>query len=141
MRSDMLGFSTPIVQREGCYSYGERDYSIFKVSIRDAELLERVLRFILELRSEVNHPDMDEIIEHILEAIPGREDLRQGIFPEKPSPEQPLLTQKAGEPGDEDEFFEDAEDVFSISGADQAVLIQESVRYPGISWSMILELI
>lgn len=67
MRSDMLGFNAPIVQKEGCYSYGERDYSIFKVRIRDAELLE---------------------------AIPGREDPRLGIIPEKPSPEQPLTSQK-----------------------------------------------
>ena len=73
MRSDMLGFNAPIVQKDGNYSYEDSSYSIFDVSIHDSTLLERVLNFILEIRSEVDHPDMEGIIEHIFEALPDRE--------------------------------------------------------------------
>ena len=73
MRSDMLGFNAPIVQQDGNYSYEDSSYSIFDVSIHDSTLLERVLNFILEIRSEVDHPDMEGIIEHIFEALPDRE--------------------------------------------------------------------
>ena len=73
MRSDMLGFNAPIVQQDGNYSYEDSSYSIFDVSIHDSTLLERVLNFILEIRSEVDHPDMEGIIEHIFEALPDSE--------------------------------------------------------------------
>jgi len=71
MRSDILGFNAPIVQQEGHYRYEDPDYSIFKVSIQETGLLQRVLEFMLEIRSEVRHPEMDRIIERISEALPG----------------------------------------------------------------------
>ena len=70
MRSDILGFSAPIVQQEGNYYYEDPDYSIFNVSIQEGDLLKRVLEFMLDIRSEVKHPDMDKIIERISEALP-----------------------------------------------------------------------
>ena len=69
MRSDILGFNAPIVQSGGHYSYEDRDYSIFNVSIKDSGLLSRVLEFILEIRAEINHPEMEKIIESITQAI------------------------------------------------------------------------
>jgi hypothetical protein len=69
MRSDMLGFNAPIIQKHGNYAYEDRSYSIFKVSIKDSELLTRVLEFILEIRSETKHPKLEEIIELITGAI------------------------------------------------------------------------
>jgi hypothetical protein len=69
MRSDILGFNAPIVQSSGHYSYEDRDYSIFNVTIKDSGLLSRVLDFILEIRSDINHPEMEQIIESITEAI------------------------------------------------------------------------
>jgi hypothetical protein len=70
MRSDILGFNAPIVQQEGNYYYEDPGYSIFNVGIQDEDLLGRVLKFMLEIRSEVQHPDMDKIIERISEALP-----------------------------------------------------------------------
>jgi hypothetical protein len=70
MRSDILGFNAPIVQQEGHYRYEDPDYSIFRVSIRETGLLQRVLEFMLEIRSEVKHPDMDRIIDHISQMLP-----------------------------------------------------------------------
>ena len=69
MRSDILGFNAPIVQSGGHYSYKDRDYSIFNVVTGDRGLLSRILEFILDIRSEVDHPEMDLIIERIEEAI------------------------------------------------------------------------
>jgi len=69
MRSDILGFNAPIVQSGGHYSYKDRDYSIFNVTINDSGLLSRVLEFILEVRAEIKHPEMEQIIESITEAI------------------------------------------------------------------------
>ena len=71
MRSDILGFNAPIVQSDGNYCYEDRDYSIFKVTILDSGLLARVLDFILEIQSDINHPEMEKIIESITEAISG----------------------------------------------------------------------
>ena len=67
MRSDILGFNAPIAQKEGRYFYEDRSYSIFNVSIIDSELLERVLRFMLEIQSEIEHPEMETIIKSILD--------------------------------------------------------------------------
>ncbi len=69
MRSDILGFNAPIVQSGGHYSYGDREYSIFNVTINDSGLLSRVLEFILEIRTEIKHPEMEQIIKSITEAI------------------------------------------------------------------------
>jgi len=70
MRSDILGFNAPIVQQDGNYYYEDPGYSIFNVGIQDEDLLGRVLKFMLEIRSEVKHPDMDKIIERISNALP-----------------------------------------------------------------------
>ncbi len=70
MRSDILGFSAPIVQHDGNYSYEDPGYSIFNVSIQEGDLLKRILEFMLDIRSEVKHPDMDKIIERISNALP-----------------------------------------------------------------------
>ena len=70
MRSDILGFNAPIVQQDGNYSYEDPGYSIFNVSIQEGDLLKRVLEFMLDIRSEVRHPDMDKIIKRIAEALP-----------------------------------------------------------------------
>jgi hypothetical protein len=69
MRSDILGFNAPIANKDGSYYYGDREYSIFSVSIRETDLLSRILDFILEIQSEIQHPDMSDIIKRITRAI------------------------------------------------------------------------
>jgi hypothetical protein len=78
MRSDILGFDAPIVQSGGHYTYEDRDYSIFNVTIKDSGLLARVLEFILEIRSDINHPELEKIIESITEAISETQHLEEG---------------------------------------------------------------
>ena len=86
MRSDILGFNAPIIQSGGYYTYGDRDYSIFNVSIKESGLLARVLDFILEIRTEISHPEMDKIIESITEAISDTRPLRKSA----PARDEPL---------------------------------------------------
>jgi len=86
MRSDILGFNAPIVQKEGNYSYDEKDYSIFKVTVKDATLLSRILDFMMEIRSEVKHPNMELIIESITEVI-SLKDTKEDRGPVMPAPE------------------------------------------------------
>jgi hypothetical protein len=74
MRSDILGFNAPIVQKDGNYSYEDREYSIFNVSIRETDLLSRVLDFILEIQSEIQHPDMQDIIKRITRVISAQKE-------------------------------------------------------------------
>ena len=69
MRSDILGFNAPIAQLDGNYYYEDRTYSIFNVSIKESELLIRVLNFILELQADIDHPKMEEIINTITDAL------------------------------------------------------------------------
>lgn len=73
MRSDILGFNAPIVQQDGHYSYEYTTYSIWNVSVSETELLSRILKFILEIQSEINHPELREIIESISEVLPTNE--------------------------------------------------------------------
>lgn len=74
MRSDILGFNAPIIQQDGFYFYDDPSYSIFDVKVSETELLKRVLDFILEIQSEIHHPEMGEIIQSICEALPATEE-------------------------------------------------------------------
>jgi len=119
MRSDILGFNAPIVQKDGNYTYEDKDYSIFKVIIRDAGLLSRILDFMLEIRSEVNHPDMDRIIENIAEAI-SMSGTKEDISPALSAPESPQ------------EKRQDLEEATFL-------LSETKETYTSIAWGWILE--
>jgi len=69
MRSDILGFNAPIKQGFGNYWYSDPTYSIFGVSVNSRILLERILEFILEIRDEITHPAMEEIVQNLVEAL------------------------------------------------------------------------
>ena len=139
MRSDILGFNAPIIQQDGNYYYEDPDYSIFNVSIQEGDLLKRVLEFILELRSEVKHPDMDKIIERISNALPeissaeetGPEfdDLKTDTsFMSAPGPPKKSIDfGKALEP-DDDLFQEES-------------FIKESDDQDWLQWSLVLNII
>lgn len=130
MRSDILGFNAPIVQKDGNYSYEDRSYSIFNVNIQESELLGRVLNFILEIQSEIQHPDMEDIIERISLAISAQEDLK------KPAPEEDKLSDMKSAimaEAPDDEFFMEEPAMF----ASEDLKAMESTD---ISWASILKL-
>ena len=139
MRSDILGFSAPIVQQDGNYYYEDPDYSIFNVSIQESDLLKRVLEFMLEIRSEVRHPDMDKIIERISEALPeissaeeaGTEydDLKKSAsFKSMPDPIAESLNFGESQEADDDLFQEEK-------------IMKEHEAPEILQWSLILALI
>jgi hypothetical protein len=139
MRSDILGFNAPIVQSGGHYSYGDRDYSIFNVSIQEAGLLERVLEFMLEIRSEVKHKDMDKIIERISEALPEIRSARETGPEYDDLKSLSSFMSEPGPQGDSLDFGESQE-------TDEAIFQQEKfMKEPDapdkLQWSLILTLI
>ena len=129
MRSDILGFNAPIVQKDGNYSYEDRDYSIFKVNIRESDLLNRVLNFIREIQSEIQHPDLGDIIQRISKAISEHEELQ------KPEPDEdipPRVKSALLKKSPEDEFFRDEAGLFASEDL-------SSMEEADISWALILK--
>ena len=129
MRSDILGFNAPIVQSGGHYSYKNRDYSIFNVSIKDSGLLSRVLDFILEIRTEINHPKMEQIIESITEAISDSQHIEEPgtLFDEE------LRT----------DMDKDLDMPLKVSAPGKFKSYRKEERFPGkdLTWAGILNLI
>lgn len=91
MRSDILGFNAPIKQKNGLYFYTDPHYSILSLSLTDSELIGKMIRFLLDIRKDVNHPEL-EIILNKLVKMSGEQ------LPEKPDVKKPA----AAEP---DEFM------------------------------------
>ena len=87
MRSNILGFNAPIKQHDGLYFYSDTSFSIFQSSAVKKKLLKRILTFLLEIRAEMDHPELEIMIAKLAEIIPFDEDL--------PAPEpQPEMKEK-----------------------------------------------
>jgi hypothetical protein len=134
MRSDILGFNAPIVQKDGNYSYEDREYSIFNVSIQETDLLSRVLDFILEIQSEIQHPDMQDIIKRITRVISAQKEHEEL---KKPTPKKDMLSKELKsfrvESPDQDLFPDEAE----ISGLEEPHAMESTA----FTWANILNLI
>jgi hypothetical protein len=131
MRSDILGFNAPIVQKDGNYYYEDRSYSIFKVNIQESDLLGRVLNFILEIQSEIQHPDMEDLIKRISLAISTPEGLK------RPAPEEDEFSEFKSSiitESPEDEFFMEEPEMFASEDLN-------AMESEDISWGSILKLI
>ncbi len=74
MRSNILGFNAPIKQRNGLYFYSDPSFSIFRTSAVKKKLLKRILAFLLEIRAEMDHPELEIMIGKLAEIIPVDED-------------------------------------------------------------------
>jgi hypothetical protein len=130
MRSDILGFNAPVVQKDGHYSYRDKDYSIFKVSIQESELLNRVLKFILEIQAEIKHPDMDDIIKRISLAISEHEELKS---PARDEDIPDMVKSSSIAESMEDEFYMDESDMFEAEDL-------KAMDTADIKWALILKL-
>jgi hypothetical protein len=62
MRSDILGFNAPIEQNKGLYFYSDPGYSILSISISDSGLAMQIIKLLSELKSTVNHPELETIL-------------------------------------------------------------------------------
>ena len=130
MRSEILGFNAPIVQQDGNYSYEDPGYSIFKVSIQEGDLLKRVLEFMLDIRSEVKHPDMDKIIERISNALPEISSTEEAG---KSSLSAPAPMKKSKDFG---KALEPDDDLF-----EEEMFLKEPDDQDRLQWSLILNII
>ncbi len=70
MRSEMLGYNAPIVQERGLYFYSDPDYSIMSIRLTDAGLVERIIVLLGDIRNEVNHPELELILEKLRQLHP-----------------------------------------------------------------------
>jgi hypothetical protein len=110
MRSDILGFNAPIEQEKGLYYYSDPQFSILNLRITDSGLADKIYFFLLDLRNETKHPELEGILEQlclltkreyeepVVDKLPkskrvGRMDIRFRIAPgpqveslEKPAP-------------------------------------------------------
>lgn len=139
MRSDILGFNAPIVQEDGNYYYEDPGYSIFNVGIQDEDLMGRVLEFMLEIRSEVKHPDMDRIIERLSNALPEISS-KEEAGPEYDSPKKSASLKSKPAPISESLDFgepqETEDDLFR-----EKSLMKEPHAPDRLQWSLILNII
>jgi hypothetical protein len=67
MKSDILGFNAPIEQEKGLYFYSDPKFSILSLRITDAGLAERIMIFLTGLRNEIQHPELEFILEQLSE--------------------------------------------------------------------------
>jgi hypothetical protein len=74
MRSDILGFNAPIEQVKGLYFYSDPKFSIMSVSITDSGLAEKIFDFLMKLRPELSHPELEIILEKLSELTGRRTD-------------------------------------------------------------------
>jgi hypothetical protein len=59
MRSEILGFSAPIIQKDGLYFYSDPYYSIMTISFTDSGLIDQIIRILTDLRSTNQHPELE----------------------------------------------------------------------------------
>ena len=71
MRSDILGFNAPIMQEGGLYFYSDDGYSIMSVGLTDPGLVEKIVKLLLDLRTEVIHPELEIVLEKLLPMVPA----------------------------------------------------------------------
>lgn len=65
MRSDILGFNAPIEQKNGLYYYSDSGYSIVTLRITDSGLADRIYSFLISLRAEIKHPELEAILKQL----------------------------------------------------------------------------
>jgi hypothetical protein len=62
MRSDILGFNAPIVQKDHLYFYSDPKYTILSVGITDPGILDAVIKSLIKIRKEVKHPELEIVL-------------------------------------------------------------------------------
>lgn len=65
MRSNILGFNAPIKQQKGLYFYSDPHYSIIGISLTDSNIILQVIRFLNEIKSKINHPELEIILKRL----------------------------------------------------------------------------
>lgn len=88
MKSDILGFNAPIEQHKGLYWYADPEFSIMKIQITDSAVIDEVLKMLQRLRKEMNHPELEMMIEKLMK-FAGAEEYKKIFVQEKAQPQKP----------------------------------------------------
>ena len=65
LKSDILGFNAPIEQEKGLYFYSDPQFSILTLKITDAGLADKIFTFLIHLRNDIQHPELESILEQL----------------------------------------------------------------------------
>ncbi|MCX6303547.1 MAG: hypothetical protein NT040_01125 [Bacteroidetes bacterium] len=65
LKSDILGFNAPIEQEKGLYFYSDPHFSILTLKITDAGLADKIFAFLVHLRNDIQHPELESILEQL----------------------------------------------------------------------------
>lgn len=65
LRSDLLGFNAPIEQEKSLYFYSDPQFSILSLKITDAGIADRIYGFLIGIRTEIQHPELESILEQL----------------------------------------------------------------------------
>jgi hypothetical protein len=65
MKSEILGFNAPIMQKGGLYYYSDPKYTILSVGITDPGILDTVIKSLIKIRKEVKHPELEIVLKRL----------------------------------------------------------------------------
>ncbi|WP_298954589.1 hypothetical protein [uncultured Nonlabens sp.] len=65
LRSDILGFNAPIIVKDGVYRYTDNDYSIFKTSFSEIELLMEIQELLVEEFHNITNKNLPILLERL----------------------------------------------------------------------------
>jgi hypothetical protein len=158
MRSDILGFNAPIEQEKGHYYYSDPEYSILSLKITDAGLANKIFIFLIGLRTKIQHPELENILEQ-LASLTGKVYERPVVKRKKkifvlPSEDNKYIQQLAKnmQSYSEGDQIRSEEQYFSVSSRNVSISeslmeklnvidfnITEPKDHTGLSWGLILE--
>lgn len=69
MRSDILGFNAPIVQKDGFYYYGDRDYDLMNIFIKEEGLARKILLILYLNKEHIDDPNLEEVLLQLQELL------------------------------------------------------------------------
>jgi hypothetical protein len=65
LRSDILGFNAPIIVESGIYKYSNPDYSIFKTTIAEMELLIEIQKLLVEEFHSISNKNLPFLLDKL----------------------------------------------------------------------------
>jgi len=70
MRSEILGFNSPIEQKDGLYYYTDPKYTVLSVNITDPGILDMIIKSLLRISNDVKHPGLEIILKKLRDLSP-----------------------------------------------------------------------
>jgi len=144
MRSDILGFNAPIEQENGLYCYSDPEYSIQNLRITDAGLADKIYIFLLGLRSEMKHPEIEIILEQLCQLT--KREYKKPIMLEDIEPEDESSDIKFRICSNDERFFEpdpSLSNSIKFRVAEQSTIVKDEeiayIQLDNLSWGKILE--